>query len=74
MVDFLVACMSTHGRARSLVRSSLFISEPCRSVVVAQNPGRVVTLVHQEDWANFSGAVSFRSHCFCLAQSRIHFE
>ena len=23
-----------------------------------QNPGRVVTLIHQEDWAAFSGAVS----------------
>ena len=27
--------------------------------VVVQNPGRVVTLIHQEDWASFSGAVSF---------------
>jgi len=25
----------------------------------AQNPGRVVTLVHQEDWAVFSSAVRF---------------
>jgi hypothetical protein len=29
------------------------------SPVFAQNPGRVVTLVHQEDWAGFSGADSF---------------
>ena len=29
-----------------------------RFVVIVQNPGRVVTLIHQEDWAAFSGAVS----------------
>jgi hypothetical protein len=34
------------------------------SPVFAQNPGRVVTLVHQEDWAGFSGAVSSLS-LFC---------
>ena len=25
--------------------------------IVVQNPGRVVTLIHQEDWTSFSGAV-----------------
>jgi hypothetical protein len=42
-----------------------------RSRLLVQNPGRVTTLVHQEDWAKFSGAVSLFSLCFCpRAQSR----
>ncbi len=33
------------------------VTVTCRSIVV-QKPGRVVTLVHKEDWDKFSGAVS----------------
>jgi cation transport regulator ChaC len=41
---------------RSLLFFHLVVS--FRFVVIVQNPGRVVTLIHQEDWAAFSGAVS----------------
>jgi hypothetical protein len=44
----LIDCFA---RARALFRLSSF----------AQNPGIVVTLVHHEDWAGFSGAVRFFS-------------
>src|SRR5713226_7466395 len=40
-------------------RSHLSSLSFAAAAIVVQNPGRVVTLIHQEDWASFSGAVSF---------------
>ena len=55
LFDFWCAYASL--RALSAVfPSRLFVS--FHFVVIVQNPGRVVTLIHQEDWAAFSGAVS----------------
>jgi hypothetical protein len=53
---------STHSRSAVVyfflfLWLSLVVSFVSYAVIV-QNPGRVVTLIHQEDWAAFSGAVS----------------
>jgi hypothetical protein len=48
---------------------SLVVFVSFRFAVAVQNPGRVVTLIHQEDWAAFSDVVSFFV-CSVPAQGR----
>jgi hypothetical protein len=56
-VDFCCVYASTRARAL-LIFYDCLSSYSFRFTIIVQNPGRVVTLVHQEDWDAFSGAVS----------------
>jgi hypothetical protein len=56
MVCLLILVRLTLSYAISAVsRRFLFSLAP----YIVQNPGRVVTLIHQEEWDAFSGVVSF---------------